>query len=75
MPDKIAAAQLLVKMCAWGNPERVELSANDAGRVYSEYPSLRQDQSSGRQRRSQLTQDWTREGEEVLPKPALSFVP
>ena len=29
MPDKIAAAQLLVKMCAWGNPERVELSAND----------------------------------------------
>ena len=29
MPDKIAAAQLLVKMCGWANPERVELSATD----------------------------------------------
>ncbi len=29
MPDKIAAAQLLVKICGWANPERVELSATD----------------------------------------------
>ena len=76
IPDKIAAAQLLVKMCGRANPERVELSAKDTlGQVHSEYPSLRQDQSSGRQRRSQLTQDWTREWEEVLPKPALSLLP
>ena len=29
VPDKIATAQLLVKMCGWANPERVELSATD----------------------------------------------
>ena len=29
MPDKIAAAQLLVKMCGWAQPNRIELSARD----------------------------------------------
>jgi hypothetical protein len=74
MPDKIAAAQLLVKMCGWANPERVELSATDTLAEFIQSIRYSQDQSSGRQRRSQLTQDWTREWEEVLPKPALSFV-
>ena len=68
MPDKIAAAQLMVKMCGWANPERVELSATDTLAEFIQSIRYSQDQSSGRQRRSQLTQDWTRALEEVLPK-------
>ena len=29
MPDKIAAAQLLVKICGWAKPGRVDVSATD----------------------------------------------
>jgi hypothetical protein len=56
IPDKIAAAKELVRVCCWAKPDRIELSATDALAEFVQ--SIRKvEQASAReqQRFSQLT--------------------